>query len=213
LLISKKYITFAQELIKISKNILIMEENKNKILLVIDAQYDFINGSLAVNGAEEKMSRLADFINKNGSKYKMIILTADWHTVDHMSFIVNGGPWPTHCVQHTVGAAIYQPIIEASFNNTSTIVLTKGDINTVEEYSIMDNYYSSKKMLYHLDKDDVKQVDVCGIANEYCVLETVKSLNEKFKLGDKLNILSEFVAQISEDKLSAYAKEKNIRIV
>ena len=68
-----------------------MEENKNKILLVIDAQYDFINGSLAVNGAEEKMSKLADFINKNGSKYKMIILTADWQSVNHMSFIVNGG--------------------------------------------------------------------------------------------------------------------------
>lgn len=190
-----------------------MEENKNKILLVIDAQYDFINGSLAVNGAEEKMSKLANFINKNGSKYKMVILTADWHPVDHMSFIVNGGIWPTHCVQHTVGAAIYQPIIEASFNNTSTIVLTKGDINTVEEYSIMDNYYSSKKVLYHLDKDDVERIDVCGIANEYCVLETVKSLNEKFKLGEKLNILSEFVAQIGEDKLSSYANEKNIKIV
>ena len=190
-----------------------MEENKNKILLVIDAQYDFINGSLAVNGAEEKMSKLADFINKNGSKYKMIILTADWHPINHMSFIVNGGTWQTHCVQHTVGAAIYQPIVEASFNNTTTIVLTKGDISTVEEYSIMDNYHSSKKVLFHLDKDDVEQVDVCGIANEYCVLETVKSLNEKFKLGGKLNILSEFVAQISEDKLSAYANENNIKIV
>lgn len=34
----------------------------NKLLLVIDCQYDFINGSLAVDGSEKVMNRLAEYI-------------------------------------------------------------------------------------------------------------------------------------------------------
>ena len=87
-------------------------DKMNKLLLVIDCQYDFINGSLAVKGAGPTMDRLAEFIKENGASYKKIVLTADWHPLTHCSFKDNGGTWPKHCVQYTQGAAIYQPIID-----------------------------------------------------------------------------------------------------
>lgn len=186
----------------------------NKILLIIDAQYDFINGSLAVNGAEDKMIKLAEYIKSEGKNYDCIIMTADWHPSNHCSFIEYNGEWPKHCVQYTAGAAIYQPIIDAIDNSKcNSIVLEKGTTSNKEEYSVMDNYFSSKSLIRLIDSYSVEQIDVCGIANEYCVFNTVKDLNEKYNLGSKLNILINFVAAIKDESvLINYANNNNLKI-
>ena len=74
-----------------------------KLLLVIDAQYDFIFGSLAVNGADKMMEDLASYIKDSGKGYESIIATADWHPITHCSFKENGGEWPMHCVAYSNG--------------------------------------------------------------------------------------------------------------
>lgn len=186
----------------------------NKVLLIIDAQYDFINGSLGVNGAEDKMNNLAKYIKSNGKDYKYIIMTADCHTINHCSFIERGGEWPKHCVKYTAGAAIYQPIIDAINDiKCNSVVLEKGNVSTKEEYSVMENYFSSKTLIHIINSFSVEEIDVCGIANEYCVLNTVKDLNEKYKFGDKLKILINFVAAIKDEKvLIDYANNNNLKI-
>lgn len=186
----------------------------NKILLIIDAQYDFINGKLAVAGAENRMVQLADYIQKYGYEYKCIIMTADWHPQEHCSFVENHGEWPKHCVQHTSGAAIFQPIIDAIDNiKGNSMILEKGNISSKEEYSILENYFSSKKLLRYLASNDINQIDICGIANEYCVLNTVKDFTEKYNLGDKLKILINFVAAIKDESvLINYANNNNLKI-
>ena len=57
-----------------------------KILLIVDAQYDFINGSLPVGGAEERMNALANFVREHDGDYDLKIATADWHPRSHCSF-------------------------------------------------------------------------------------------------------------------------------
>lgn len=46
----------------------------NKILLIIDPQIDFINGTLPVPRAESAMNSFADYISLNGMKYDHIIM-------------------------------------------------------------------------------------------------------------------------------------------
>lgn len=185
-----------------------------KILLIIDAQYDFINGSLSVKGAEDKMNKLAEYIKNNENNYACVIMTADWHPSNHCSFIEQGGEWPKHCVQYTTGAAIYQPIIDAiDKTKCNNAILEKGNVANKEEYSVIDNYFSSKILARLIDSYSVEQIDICGIANEYCVLNTVKDLNEKYKIGNKLNILINFVAAIKDESvLINYANDNNIKI-
>ncbi len=84
---------------------------KNKLLLVIDPQIDFITGSLPVPGAESAMNALAGYIRANNADYACIIVTADYHPMCHCSFNTNGGEWPRHCVADSVGAAIWPPIM------------------------------------------------------------------------------------------------------
>jgi nicotinamidase/pyrazinamidase len=80
------------------------------LLIIVDPQNDFITGSLAVPGAVEAMDNLVDVLNTKSVEFSSIIVTIDFHPFDHCSFKENGGEWPSHCIQYTEGAAIYQPL-------------------------------------------------------------------------------------------------------
>lgn len=148
-----------------------------RLLLLIDCQYDFINGSLAVDGAEAAMQRLSEYIKANADEYCAIAATLDWHPYNHSSFKVFGGIWPPHCVQHTVGAAIYQPIMDAADGNVH--FFTKGDIVDEEQYSIFANTVGGAGLLKLINDLGVESVDVCGIAGDYCVKSSLEGLIER----------------------------------
>ena len=150
--------------------------NKNKILFVIDEQYDFIEGGkLAVNGGIAACKNTVKLLENN--EFKLKILTCDFHPYNHSSFINHGGQWPSHCVEHTHGAAIYEDVLVTA-NNTSGItkVLTKGCFIDVEEYSIFNNPYQSLYLSQMLNLVPFDEIHICGIAAEYCVLNTLKDL-------------------------------------
>ena len=80
-----------------------VENCTKKLLLLVDVQYDFINGSLAVEGAPEVMDALANYIGAQPKGlFDTIVMTADFHPYEHSSFKDNGGLWPVHCVKHNV---------------------------------------------------------------------------------------------------------------
>lgn len=109
----------------------------NKILLIIDPQIDFINGTLPVLGAEGAMNSLADYVRLNGKEYKHIIVTADNHPMRHCSFKAEGGNWPMHCVTDSVGAAIWPALMNELVELPHKVsVLHKGQDTYREEYSI-----------------------------------------------------------------------------
>lgn len=64
-------------------------------LVIVDCQYDFIDGSLACSGSHEAVAYLIDFINRHEVE---VLYTSDWHSPTNQSFTVNGGIWPIHCV-------------------------------------------------------------------------------------------------------------------
>ena len=168
-----------------------------KMLLVIDAQYDFLDGgNLAVNGSMEKMNKLVEHISNEN--YDIIVFTADWHPHDHMSFVKKGGMWPAHCVQHTHGAAIYQPLFDIAHEKCElTQILEKGNIRSKEEYSVMDNHLSSLILLRAIGLYQIQQIDVCGIAGDYCVKESIEGLL-KHGLKDNICVLKDFCPSIDD---------------
>lgn len=171
---------------------------KNKLLLIIDPQIDFISGSLACNGSDKAMDKLADYIVGTNGKYKLIAVTADWHPACHSSFDVNGGPFPIHCLQHSQGAAIYQPIIDALHNiGDDYIVLTKGDAEAPEQFSIVKNAVSWEKLNANIEALEIGEVDVCGIASMYCVKDSIVDLH-KARPDLQINALLPFIGHLKE---------------
>lgn len=187
------------------------------ILLIVDPQNDFITGTLPVEGAEAKMKNLAKYIEAKGSEYAYVCVTMDSHTKHHCSFAVNGGIWPEHCVHGSKGWDIPSYLDEV-FNKLPNVgCYHKGDTPNVEEYSIFDNTEDGNTLERQItamihDGDDV-YVDICGIAGDYCVLETLKGLCNI--IGNKyITILTDFVASIDGgEKLIDYAEANNINYV
>ena len=190
------------------------------ILLIVDPQNDFITGSLAVEGAKEKMMKLADYINSDHPSYDYICITLDSHPENHMSFKDNGGIWPAHCVIYSNGWNIPEYLDNAlkSFNTTGvkTNYYHKGTEHNQEEYSIFDNSEDGHT-LYTQIKELIRQedvyVDVCGIAGDYCVLETIKGLR-KFIGDNYIKVLMDYTASIDGgEKLTNYLNDNNMIIL
>lgn len=178
-----------------------------RILLIVDPQNDFITGTLAVPGAKEKMMKLADYIENEGNKYNYICVTLDSHPEDHCSFKENGGIWPKHCVVYTNGWNM------PDYLDLHTNCYHKGTEPDQEEYSIFDNEddgFILWRQITELIREDTLEIDICGIAGDYCVLETLKGLRKI--IGDSyITVLTEYTASIDGgEKLMKYLEENEI---
>ena len=179
------------------------------LLIIVDAQYDFCNpsGSLYVPGAEKAVEKITELIRENLATD--IIFTVDWHPTNHCSFPENGGPWPVHCVEYSKGAAIEQPILDAVRDlGIPYKVVKKGYISYLEEYGafsgFVDQMEIGKKFGDH-------KVIVCGVAGDFCVMSTLKNLNE-FLVTDNLSVYLPGIASIDGgEKIKDYIDKNKIK--
>lgn len=141
--------------------------DRRKILLAVDLQKDFIDGTLTVKDAY----KVIPIINEAKKAFDFVYFTLDWHPTDHCSFKAQGGLWPAHCVQHTAGASLPDSVLEGLDESRMRFIL-KGYKSDKEEYGAFSEITPEISDMFH--KDD--EVVVCGIAAEYCVLETLKNL-------------------------------------
>ena len=176
----------------------------DKILLIVDPQVDFISGSLAVEGAKEKIDALASALQNGEIDCDYVMVTKDFHPSNHCSFKENGGQWPPHCVKGTTGSCIYAPLWSVICNyayRKDTDIFIKGDSPDKEEYSIFDNLESLSvisNILLDFESDPDNEIRVVGIAGDYCVHETICDL---IAMGYKDNIVvdTKYIASIDGD--------------
>ena len=90
-------------------------------LLVIDMQRDFVpksdsnpdGGNFGVADGDKVIQPCVSLIETFANAGATIVATRDYHPHDHKSFVPQGGPFPPHCVQGTVGAR-FMPQIAAA---------------------------------------------------------------------------------------------------
>ncbi len=84
-----------------------------------------------------------------------------------------------HCVAYTHGAAIYNEYSNSKNLKINYKVLTKGtDSKKEEEYSVFLNDESYDHLTKTVAKN-IDQIDICGIAGDVCVHDTlVSGINE-----------------------------------
>lgn len=181
-----------------------------KILILIDCQYDFLDGgNLGVDGSIEIMNRLIDYLKEHYKEYSGFYFTVDWHMPTHCSFKENGGIWPPHCIQHSKGAAIYQPLLDfMEAYKIEYTVLTKGTNEDREEYSVFKNPISSTYLKAVCKAEKVEEVDFVGIALNYCVRDS--SLDSKKVFTDsKIRVLKDFCPSIGDGSDAIKEMEDN----
>lgn len=153
-----------------------------KALIIVDMQNDFCEGgALAVPGGRDLARRIAACLkDKSFNDYDHLIFTQDWHIDPGDHFSDNPDyktTWPEHCVANTPGAAICEELEEASLGWWR---ITKG------MYDAGYSGFSNNKLREIIETIGIEEVDVCGIAREYCVKQTAQ---DALYLGCKTRIL------------------------
>ena len=133
--------------------------------------------------------------------------------MDHCSFKENGGIWPTHCVQNTIGAGIPVELLKTARNY---VVYNKGMLKYTEEYGafeLTDNLTFNETYNSMFYKNScLDDVVICGIAGDYCVLETLKNIVNEVD-SNKVNVYLDGIVSIDGgEKLNNFINANNIKI-
>ena len=174
---------------------------KNNALVVVDMLYDFIDGSLACQNAENAVKETLKYIDtqtkgQGGEEHEIldtfpILFIRDHHPADHSSFVEFGGTWPPHCVAGTRGGEIHADLLPYACEE---LTFDKGCDKAVEQYSGFEGVNSAEQTLGEiLELLDTTDVYVCGIATEYCVRNTCEDLH---KAGFKVHLLKDCLAYV-----------------
>ena len=149
-------------------------------LVVIDVQNDFCpGGALEVPNGDEVVAP----INGLMERFRHVLLTQDWHPIDHISFAsmhegrnpfeviqVDYGSqvlWPNHCVQGTSGAEFH-----AALNvDSAELVIRKGYRRTIDSYSALfeNDRSTSTGLAGYLRDRGFERLFMAGLATDYCV--------------------------------------------
>ena len=178
-----------------------MNKKNKKALGMIDIENDFLDGGkLGVEGSTKKMVALAKFILEHAKEYSLFFMSIDFHPLSHCSFKKNGGIWPVHCVQYSAGAAIFQPILDViEETGVELYILTKGVDEDHEEYSVLKNAESNKRLHSLMEVYKITQVDFCGVAGDYCVKDSMSDFHREFP-DITIRALKPFIASIDGGK-------------
>lgn len=126
-----------------------------KLLIVVDFQNDFVDGSLgfekAVEIAPVIKSKLDKYLNNNDD----VIFTLDTHQDNYME-TMEGHKLPiVHCIKNTKGWELY-PLIK-DYQKKAIKVFEKPTFPSLD----LANYLKDK---------DYQEVEVCGLVSNICVI-------------------------------------------
>ena len=142
-----------------------------RALIVVDVQNDFTEGgSLAVAGGSAVAAAISEYLAARGDGYAHVVASRDYHIdpgghfSDHPDF---AGSWPPHCVVGTPGAQ-FHPNLDTGYLE---VVFSKGAYAAA--YSAFEGADDAGTPLAGWLRDrGVDELDVVGIATDYCVRAT-----------------------------------------
>lgn len=154
-------------------------------LIVVDIQHDFLpGGALAVPRGDETVA----IANRLMPLFPTVVLTADWHPADHLSFASqhagkspydvvpmpygNQVLWPDHCVAGTSGADFAAGLETVRAH----AVIRKGTDKNCDSYSgfLAADRKTPTGLAGYLKSRGVTTVFVCGLATDFCVAWTAQ---------------------------------------
>ncbi|QIG39971.1 isochorismatase family protein [Microbacterium sp. 4R-513] len=178
----------------------------SKALFIVDVQNDFTEGgALGVEGGDAVAERISRYLEAHADEYALIVASRDWHDADND----NGGhfhpepdfidTWPVHCVSGTQGAEYDEGLDTSSVTHH----VKKGQGQPA--YSLFEGTTDEgQKVSELLEAAGVVDVDVAGIATDYCVRASALDAIEH---GRHVRVLTDLVAGVAAETSDAALAE------
>lgn len=142
------------------------KEYEMKVLLVVDMQNDFINGSLGTAEAQAIVPRVCHKISNFDG---MIVATKDTHFNNYFE-TQEGKKLPIrHCIEDTNGWSFHPKIKEL--------------VRTLGVFVVEKNTFGSITLPYALDKVPrhcIESIELVGLCTDICVVSNALILKAKF---------------------------------
>ena len=142
-----------------------------RALIIVDVQNDFCEGgSLAVAGGAAVARGITALLARPDHGYDHVVATKDYH-IDPGSHFADKpdyrSSWPAHCVAGSPGSELHPDLdtslVEATFRKGAHAAAYSGFEGVDDDGTPLADW---------LRDHDVQQVDVAGIATDYCVRAT-----------------------------------------
>ena len=194
-----------------------------KALIIVDVQNDFCaGGALATDRGAKVAALISEYVEDNHHRYEAVLATQDWH-IDpgaHFSYTPDFvDSWPVHCVANTEGAEIHPNLdtdyieayfrkgrYEAAYSGFEGLQAPEESVMTGEHEpgATLDDEGPKTPLADWLDEREIQDVDIVGIATDYCVLATAK---DAVDAGYETRVLIDLTAPVHEDKLDEVIAE------
>ena len=164
-----------------------------RALIIVDVQNDFCEGgSLAVAGGTAVARAISERLTGRGHDYAHVVATKDFHVdpgshfSDHPDYAAS---WPPHCVAGTPGADFHPDLdtsaVEAVFFKGAHAAAYSGFEGADEAGTPLADW---------LRGHGIDEIDVVGIATDYCVHATAA---DAARMGFSTRVLLDLTAGVA----------------
>ncbi|WP_346844561.1 nicotinamidase [uncultured Rothia sp.] len=195
----------------------------SKALIIVDVQNDFCpGGSLATEEGANVAAAISEYVEVHHGDYEAIVATQDWHKDPGSHFSENPDfktSWPVHCLADSPGAETHKNLdtdyidaffrkgeFEAAYSGFEGLLAPEDTVMTGERDAgeKAEDHTPKVSLDDWLQENDISEVDVVGIATDFCVKATAL---DAVDAGYETRVLSELTAAVSEEGLDQALEE------
>lgn len=159
-----------------------------KVLVVVDYQNDFVNGSLGFNQSESIAGNIYSLVVNALKNNELVVFTKDTHSPDYLSTREGRFLPVEHCIKGTKGHQLFGELKVFEDNlNPNVIVLEKGDFGCDKLCEAIEEAFGGEP----------DEIEFCGVVTNICVISNIVLCQTHFKKA-KLSLHLEACAAVGD---------------
>lgn len=146
-----------------------------KVLVIVDMQKDFIDGSLGTPEAQAIVPNVVDKLKAHKNTNTVVLFTKDTHTKDYLNTLEGKNLPVEHCIEGTEGWAIDRAI-HNEFKTGGYATYSAGDIINGRITKPTFGSYDLIDALCDIDfqsDENITEIEFCGVCTDICVISNV----------------------------------------
>ena len=150
--------------------------NYMKVLIVVDMQKDFVDGSLGTKEAQAIVPLVAETIEQMAAPDTVVIFTKDTHPENYMDTLEGKNLPVRHCIKGTAGHSIVDEVFNAYINVIDTYadayeVYPMTEINPIKVEKPTFGSVELQNILFDINERlGIEEVTLMGLCTGICVM-------------------------------------------
>ena len=150
--------------------------NYMKVLIVVDMQKDFVDGSLGTKEAQAIVPLVAETIEQIAAPDTVVIFTKDTHSDNYMNTLEGKNLPVPHCIKGTAGHSIVDEVFNAYINVINTYadayeVYPMTEINPIKVEKPTFGSVELQNILFDInERMGIEEVTLMGLCTGICVM-------------------------------------------